>query len=69
MGFKFQTKTQKWQKSILSCRFGDPYGKAGDQCRIRESWKGSFRALARAQIPLSPSSFKALFTMGDGKLP
>ena len=32
MGFKFQTKAQKWQKSILSCRFGDPYGKAGDQC-------------------------------------
>ena len=37
MGFKFQTEAQKWQKSILSCRFGDPYGKAGDQCRIRES--------------------------------
>ena len=69
MGFKFQTKAQKWRKSILSCRFGDPYGKAGDQCRIRESWKGSFRALARVQIPLSPSSFKALFTMRDGKLP
>ena len=69
MGFKFQTKAQKWQKSILSCRFGDPYGKAGDQRRIRESWKRSFRALARVQIPLSPSSFKALFTMRDGKLP
>ena len=32
---KFQTKA----KSILSMRFGDLlYGRAGDQCCIRESW-------------------------------
>ena len=42
MGFRFQTKAQKWKKSILSGRFSEPYGKAGDQCRIRESWKGRF---------------------------
>ena len=51
MGFKFQTRAQKWQKSILSSRFGDPYGKPGDQCRIRESWKGSF---APSRAPKSP---------------
>ena len=28
----------KAQKMILSGRYGDPYGRPGDWCRIRESW-------------------------------
>ena len=28
----------KAQKMILSRRYGDPYGRPGDWCRIRESW-------------------------------
>ena len=28
----------KAQKMVLSGRYGDPYGRPGDWCRIRESW-------------------------------
>ena len=37
-GLKFKLKHRKAQKSILCRRFGDPYGRAGGQCRFRESW-------------------------------
>ena len=33
-GLNFKLKHRNAQKSILSGRFGDPYGRAGDQCRI-----------------------------------
>ena len=69
MGFKSQTKAQKWKKSILSGRFGDPYGKAGDQCRIRESWERSFPPSRAPKSPFPPSPLKALFTRREGKYP
>ena len=28
----------KAQKMILSGRYGDPYGRPGDWCRIQQSW-------------------------------
>ena len=34
---KPQTKAQKCQKMILPWRYGDPYGRPGDWCRIRET--------------------------------
>ena len=37
-GIYSKQKHRKVLNSILSGRFGDPYGKPGDFCRIRESW-------------------------------
>ena len=36
-GINFKLKHRKAHNSILSGRFGDPYGRPGDCCRIRES--------------------------------
>ena len=36
-GLNFKLKYRKAQKPILLGRFGDLYGRAGDQCHIRES--------------------------------
>ena len=36
-GLNFKLKYRKAQNSILPRRFGDLYGRVGDQCRIRES--------------------------------
>ena len=37
-GLNFKLKHRKAQKSILPGGFGDPYGRTGDQCRIRETY-------------------------------
>ena len=37
-GINSKLKHRKAHNSILSVRFGDPYGRLGDCCRIRESW-------------------------------
>ena len=37
IGLNFKIKHRKAKKAILSGRFGDPYGRAGDPCRIRET--------------------------------
>ena len=37
-GINSKVKHRKAQNAILSGRFGDPYGRPGDCCRIRESW-------------------------------
>ena len=36
-GLNFKLKYRKAQNSILPRRFGDLYGRAGDQCHIRVS--------------------------------
>ena len=39
-GLNFKLKHRKAQKSILSGRFGDLYGRVGDQCLyIQYSWQ------------------------------
>ena len=37
-GRNLKLRHRKAQKMILSGRYGDPYGKEGDRCRIWESW-------------------------------
>ena len=37
-GLNLKLRHRKAQKMILSERSGDRYGRAGDRCRIRESW-------------------------------
>ena len=38
-GINSKVKHRKAQNAILSGRLGDPYGRPGDCCRIRESWR------------------------------
>ena len=40
-GLNFKLKHRKAQKSILPGGFGGPYGRTGDQCRIRETYRWS----------------------------
>ena len=37
-GLNLELRHRKAQKMILSGRYGDPYGRPGDSCRIQESW-------------------------------
>ena len=37
-GLNVKLKHRKAQKMILSGKFGDSYGKAGDRYHVRESW-------------------------------
>ena len=37
-GLDLKLRHSQAPKVILSGRYGDPYGRAGDLCRIRESW-------------------------------
>ena len=38
-GLDLKLRHRQAPKMILSGRYGDPYGRAGDLCRIRESWR------------------------------
>ena len=44
-GLNPRLKHRKAKKAILSGRFGEMYGRAGDQCRIQESWHVSIHTL------------------------
>ena len=48
-GLNFKLKHRKAQKSILSVRFVDTYGRAGDQCSIWETPDDNLGELAYMQ--------------------